>query len=552
MLLFILSVNPLSFLLIKLKGYSLGTGNNQINVTHNFFVDDLKLYGSTLDIIKRQLDLVTTFSADIGMKFGEDKCAVMRVEKGKIINSDTPLKIDNLKIKPIIEGETYKYLGQDEKITYSSPVNKERVSSEYFKRIPKIWKFELSAFNKQIVCNCFAVPVLTPTFGILDWAPQDVKDIYIRTRKILNMTSNFNRNSDIDCLYIPRSTGGRGLRSFQTAHDMRIISFKQHLENNKSRSAIMEKMNENKTEKCIRVGNELLAKINITSEQNELPRSLRQKYLVERNKEHLLAYEEKEVHSYYYKKLKNDGEIDIKASLSWTLDKNISSEFEGYVFSVQEQEISTKYLINKRYSDGNNIPQCDNKCRPCKDAVEDIQHIISSCPIMSSRYYLPMRHDIVAKASYNTTSVIIKNRNVKRSLLQEPDRIFKHKNDEFWWDIKTSTNIKHNKPDMVICNHKDRQCTIIEFSCPADINIGKQIKEKIDNYGPLIRNLQIMYQNYDFKSIPIIIGAMRYVPTTLSRYLTQKQSQYLTRILQSLSISGTVKIFKTFLKFNKF
>ena len=35
---------------------------------------------------------------------------------------------------------------------------------------------------------------------------------------------------------------------------------------------------------------------------------------------------------------------------------------------------------------------------------------------------------------------------------------------------------------MVIWNHKDRQCTIIEFSCPADINIGKKIKEKIDNY----------------------------------------------------------------------
>ena len=82
-------------------------------MTHNFFVDDLKLYGSNLDINKKQLDLVITISADIGMKFGEDKCAVMRAEKGKIINSDTPLKINNLKIKPIIEGETYKYLGQD-------------------------------------------------------------------------------------------------------------------------------------------------------------------------------------------------------------------------------------------------------------------------------------------------------------------------------------------------------------------------------------------------------------------------------------------------------
>ena len=81
-----------------------------------------------------------------------------------------------------------------------------------------------------------------------------------------------------------------------------------------------------------------------------------------------------------------------------------------------------------------------------------------------------MRRDIVAKASYNT---MMENRNVKRSLLLEPDRVFKHKNDEFCWDIsiKTSTNAKHNKPVIVISNHKDRQCTIIEFSCLVDINI---------------------------------------------------------------------------------
>ena len=176
----------------------------------------------------------------------------------------------------------------------------------------------------------------------------------------------------------------------------------------------MEKVYQNKTEKCIWIGNELLAKFHITTEQNELPCSLSQKYIVQRNNEHLQAYEGNKVHSYYYKKLKNDNEIDIKASLSWTRDKNITSEFKGYMVSVQEQEISTKYLINKRYSNSNNIPQCDNTWRLCKDAVEDVQHIISSCPLMPSRYYLLMWPDIVSKASYNT---IIKNRNVKRSLL---------------------------------------------------------------------------------------------------------------------------------------
>ena len=65
----------------------------------------------------------------------------------------------------------------------------------------------------------------------------------------------------------------------------KITSFKQHLKNIKSQSAIMEKVYEDETEKCIRVGNKLLAKFNITSKQDELPRSLSQKKLAESNKE---------------------------------------------------------------------------------------------------------------------------------------------------------------------------------------------------------------------------------------------------------------------------
>ena len=79
------------------------------------------------------------------------------------------------------------------------------------------------------------------------------------------------------------------------------------------------------------------------------------------------------------------------------------------------------------------------------------------------------------------------------------------------------TYIKCNKPDMVIRNHKDHQYTITEFSCPTDINIGKEIKEKIDNYGPLIRNLQMMYKNFDFKFILIILVYLnRYLQETLN------------------------------------
>ena len=52
-------------------------------LTHNFFVDDLKLYASPISILKKQLDLVTNFSKDISMKFGQDKCAYIKIDKGK-------------------------------------------------------------------------------------------------------------------------------------------------------------------------------------------------------------------------------------------------------------------------------------------------------------------------------------------------------------------------------------------------------------------------------------------------------------------------------------
>ena len=41
----------------------------------------------------------------------------------------------------------------------------------------KIWTSELSAYNKNIAYNAFAVPVLIPTFGILDWTIQKIKHI---------------------------------------------------------------------------------------------------------------------------------------------------------------------------------------------------------------------------------------------------------------------------------------------------------------------------------------------------------------------------------------
>ena len=124
-----LCLKPLSFLLQNLKGYSYGKSRNH-SLTQNFFVDDLKLYASSISILKKQLNLVTTFSYDIGMKFGQDKCAYIKTEKGKNTTT-TPIEINGLMIKPIQKGDSYQYLGQDENVAYEGTINKERISKEY-------------------------------------------------------------------------------------------------------------------------------------------------------------------------------------------------------------------------------------------------------------------------------------------------------------------------------------------------------------------------------------------------------------------------------------
>ena len=83
-LLFILSLNPMSFLLNKLKGYAFGkNGSRNEDITHLFFVDDLKIFDRNMSSGKTLLDLVTTFPQDIGMKSEESKCAYLMIESEK-------------------------------------------------------------------------------------------------------------------------------------------------------------------------------------------------------------------------------------------------------------------------------------------------------------------------------------------------------------------------------------------------------------------------------------------------------------------------------------
>ena len=74
---------------------------------------------------------------------------------------------------------------------------------------------------------------------------------------------------------------------------------------------------------------------------------------------------------------------------------------------------------------------------------------------MSARYYLPLRHDEIAKTVLNShLKKFYSSKEVKFS--SEPEYIYEKDHREYWWNVsvKTATKVAHNKPDLIIWNRE--------------------------------------------------------------------------------------------------
>ena len=95
--------------------------------------------------------------------------------------------------------------------------------------------------------------------------------------------------------------------------------------------------------------------------------------------------------------------------------------------------------------------------------IEDVNHLISSCPKMSTRYYIPLRHDALAK--YILKAIITKNHpNERYRNLNEYEFVKKIEDKEYWWNnpIKTATKLPHNKSGLVIWGKANKLCSTDE------------------------------------------------------------------------------------------
>ena len=155
----VLALIPLSLILRKVKGaYEFGESKEKIN--NLLFMDDLKLYSRSEKGLDSLIQTLRVLSEDIVMEFGVEKCAMLVMEKGKIVNLGG-IELPNCKvIKSLEEVESCEYLGILEADKFLQEKMKLNVLKEYIRRSRKFLKSKRNGGNLVHGVNTWAVPLL--------------------------------------------------------------------------------------------------------------------------------------------------------------------------------------------------------------------------------------------------------------------------------------------------------------------------------------------------------------------------------------------------------
>ena len=162
------------------------------------------------------------------MEFGVEKCAVLTMKNGNMANSDGIALLNKTAMKGLKEGDSYKYLGVIQTDGMKHHEMKEKVKTEYYRRVRKILETKLNGGNIITGINTWAISLLSYSAAFLDWTGTELEQVDRRTRKSITMHWALNPKSDVARIYLYRKEGGRGLTSAEDTVKLAILGLERY------------------------------------------------------------------------------------------------------------------------------------------------------------------------------------------------------------------------------------------------------------------------------------------------------------------------------------
>ena len=203
---------------------------SQEKINHLMYIDDIKLFAKNEKELETLIQIVRTYSQDIGMELSIEKCAMFVMKIGKRHLMDEMELPNQDKIRTLREKETYKYLGILEADTVKQVKKKEKIKKEYFRRTRNLLQTKLYSRNLIKGINSWAVSLVRYSGPFLKWTREELKRVEQKTRKLMTMHKALYSRDDVDRLYVSRK-GGRGLTSIEDSVDASIQRLEDYIQN---------------------------------------------------------------------------------------------------------------------------------------------------------------------------------------------------------------------------------------------------------------------------------------------------------------------------------
>ena len=484
-------------------------------------MDDLKLYAKNEKELDTLVQTVRIFSEDIGMEFGIQKCAMVKLIRGQIVESSGIALPNGAEIRSLEQSEEYKYLGILQSDDTKNKEMKQTTKKECFRRVRKVLKASLNGKNTIESINSWAVATVRYSAGIVSWTKEDLREMDRKTRKLLTVYRCMHPQADVDRLYWKRKEGGGGLISIEDCITIEENSLGYYI-NTKQDQLLKE-----------------VCKKNIIKERQS-PKE-KKRMIIENRKE---RFREKPLHSAYFKETKDVK--DEKESWEWLTNGYLKKETEGMLMAAQDQALRTNWvsvMIDKR--------QGSAMCRLCGERDETISHILSECKKLAQNEYKKWRHDKVAAVIHwhlcHKFGFSCGSKNYEH-FVDNTIAVLENEAVKLLWDfsMQTESKIEHNRPDIVVIEKKSKTCYIIDVACPFDTRIEKKEMEKKDAYGDLKYEIFKVYKGEVNKVfiIPIIIGALGSVTKRFKSYLEQLKCDVHLEVVQRTCLLGSARILR--------
>ena len=118
----------------------------------------------------------------------------------------------------------------------------------------------------------------------------------------------------------------------------------------------------------------------------------------------------------------------------------------------------------------------DPRYRFCEKFEENVDHLVSRCPIMTPNDYV-QRHDRVGQDIHWKMCQHYNASYAKNWYKHKLQKVVETESATILWDffIHTDRTMQANKPDITMKDHKEKTCKLIDFKFSMDVNIFANI-----------------------------------------------------------------------------